>query len=161
MLSQMLWNWYTIDSCFLAESWHVTTQGAFAATCIGTVLLVVLVEFVRRIAREYDASIRRQFSRQAAASRTGTKIDGLATVVFRASPLQQLIRSVLYAAVVGGAYILMLIAMSFNGYVVICIIIGAGLGKFLCDWLVVKVNLHEPEAVSPGKGTDEAAICCI
>ncbi|KLU81392.1 hypothetical protein MAPG_00482, partial [Magnaporthiopsis poae ATCC 64411] len=26
----MLWNWYTIDTCFIASSWRVTSAGMFA-----------------------------------------------------------------------------------------------------------------------------------
>lgn len=50
----MLWNWYTVDSCFLAETWHVKTKGAFAGSVIGVFLLVILIEAFRRGAREYD-----------------------------------------------------------------------------------------------------------
>ena len=50
----MLWNWNTVDSCFLAESWHVKTKGAFAGSVIGVFILVILIEAFRRGAREYD-----------------------------------------------------------------------------------------------------------
>lgn len=55
----MLWNWYTIDSCFLARSWHVRSRGAFAASCIGVILLVLALEFLRRLQREYDRHLHR------------------------------------------------------------------------------------------------------
>src|SRR5438128_1500329 len=32
----MLWNWYTIDSCFLASSWKITSTGAFAGSWYAT-----------------------------------------------------------------------------------------------------------------------------
>ena len=44
---QMLWNWYTVDACFLSTSWRINNDGAFAATCIGVVLLVVALEVLR------------------------------------------------------------------------------------------------------------------
>ncbi|EHK97508.1 putative Copper transport protein ctr4 [Glarea lozoyensis 74030] len=44
----MLWNWNTIDSCM------------FAGSCIGVILLVMSLEFFRRLSREYDALILRQ-----------------------------------------------------------------------------------------------------
>ena len=50
----MLWNWYTVDTCFLAESWHNKTKGAFAGSVIGVFLLVIAIEGLRRLAREYD-----------------------------------------------------------------------------------------------------------
>lgn len=51
----MLWNWNTIDACFISSSWHVTSSAMFAGSCIGTVLLVVALEFLRRAVKEYDA----------------------------------------------------------------------------------------------------------
>ena len=56
--NQMLWNWFVIDSCFLARSWHVRSKGAFAASCIGVVFLVISLEMVRRVQREYDGYLR-------------------------------------------------------------------------------------------------------
>ena len=44
----------TINSCFIARSWHVHTKGGFAGTCIGVVLMGITVELVRRVQRELD-----------------------------------------------------------------------------------------------------------
>jgi solute carrier family 31 (copper transporter), member 1 len=51
---QMLWNWNTVDSCFIAESWRITSSGMFAGSCIGVILLVMSLEFLRRAVKEYD-----------------------------------------------------------------------------------------------------------
>jgi copper transporter 1 len=64
----MLWNWYTIDACFLSEDWQIHSQGGFAALLIGVVLLVVLLEFLRRAAKTYDRYLIRQHLNKAAAS---------------------------------------------------------------------------------------------
>lgn len=69
----MLWNWYTVDSCFLASTWHNKTKGAFAGSVIGVFILVILIEGLRRLAREYD----RYLVRNAMAS-AGYGSDGLA-----------------------------------------------------------------------------------
>ncbi len=50
----MLWNWNTIDSCFLASSWKITSTGVFAGSCIGVALLVISLEMLRRGVKEYD-----------------------------------------------------------------------------------------------------------
>lgn len=219
----MLWNWYTIDACFLHQSWQITTRGAFAATCIGIMLMVVMLEFLRRLAKEYDEWIVRDFrrrsaliseqqrclrqqqgQRQASPSTCGTadaaaKTAGLlattpvvttgkrrggymgsskttmtttTTLKFRASPLQQLIRALIHAVMFGLGYLIMLLAMYYNGYVLISIWIGALLGKFLCDWLTVKFEIHgedeEEEMMSDGftdevprlQGVEDATVCC-
>jgi copper transporter 1 len=53
----MLWNWYTIDACFLSSSWKITSNGMFAGSCIGVILLVMFLEFLRRLGKEYDRYI--------------------------------------------------------------------------------------------------------
>ena len=52
--------------------------------------------------------------------------------------------------------------MYYNGYIIICIFIGAGLGKFVCDWLVVKISpdtLLERNGKKPS-GIEETTVCC-
>ncbi|KAI1746100.1 ctr copper transporter [Xylaria scruposa] len=170
--THMLWNWNTIGACFFAESWQIKTQGAMAATCIGVFLLVIVLEFVRRVGKEYDQFILRQFQHhmdaQAAMAKSQkdccseeSKTDRH-IVMFRASPIQQAIRSFIHAVAFGIAYILMLIAMAFNGYVIIVIIIGAGFGKFVCDWMTQKVIVGGTTN-TPMKNlesSEEATMCC-
>lgn len=174
----MLWNWDTIDACFLTESWRITSDAMFAATCIGIILLVMFVEFFRRLGKEYESFITRQARRQAAAYRiispSSRSCPGAAsagalesyqqTVTVRVTMTQQAIRALIHAITFGGAYITMLLAMYYNGYVIICIFIGAGLGKFLCDWMVVKVDLREMEddgnMKTSGMAEQTTTVCC-
>ncbi|CAI7655018.1 hypothetical protein N7533_002408 [Penicillium manginii] len=160
----MLFNWYTIDACFLSEGWQIQNNGMFAATCIGVILLVVLVEAFRRIGKEYDNFLTRQFERQAVAQQAAfvaNCVDKSTTgraIRFRVTPLQQLARALIHALTFGGAYIVMLLAMYFNVYVIICIFIGAGLGKFLCDWMVVQIDLNSVR--EDAKGVEDTTVCC-
>lgn len=165
-----MWNWYTIDACFLSTSWHISSNGMFAASCIGIAALVVVLEFCRRLGKEYDALIARQFKRnlnmRAAAFRNlpnSTEGSEPPFATFRATPLQQLIRAIIHAVVFGIAYIVMLLAMYYNGYIIFSIILGAGIGKFLCDWMIVKIPLSaESDDVGKNIGhqIDEASVCC-
>jgi copper transporter 1 len=186
----MLWTWYTIDACFLSSSWHITSNGAFAATCIGVILMVITLEALRRLGKEYDEHIQQDFAARVAlianggvgvdpnaagsasggvcpAGGAGAGTEALApqTVTFRASPLQQFVRALIHTATFGLAYIVMLLAMYYNGYVIICILIGALLGKFLCDWMTKTVVIGGPESglVKNGNaaaGIDEPTVCC-
>ncbi|KAK6336144.1 hypothetical protein TWF696_001710 [Orbilia brochopaga] len=176
----MYWNWYTIDACFLSKSWHITSAGMFAGSCIGIVFLVVAVEALRRLARELDRHIVRDWhARAAAASNTPIHIANPAaatasrdsaseklpaektplppapgasrarTLLARFCPfsvssstsvtprptiLQQLLKSFIYAVLLGVGYILMLLAMYYNGYIFFCLVLGAWLGNFLFGW---------------------------
>lgn len=93
---------------------------------------------------------------------------------FRVSPVQQLIRALIHAITFGLAYILMLLAMYFNGYIIISIIIGSAIGKFLCDWMVVQIFLDDGSAGGENggpavlaarnalpRGCEEPTICCV
>ncbi|KAM0277345.1 hypothetical protein ACHAQH_005861 [Verticillium albo-atrum] len=172
----MLWNWDIVDACFLAESWQIQNNGMMAASCIGVALLVVVLECLRRIGKEYDGMIIHQVQRRAAylstdiktyskdasccAPQTEITILPPHVLTFRASPLQQVVRAFIHAVTFGVAYVVMLLAMYFNGYIIISIIIGAGLGKFLCDWLVIRVQVGGGGAGEEAKGIDETTVCC-
>lgn len=146
----------------------------FAATCIGVVLLVMLVEFFRRIGKEYESFITRQCRRQAvvyrnkpALRRCGLEANdatpGHQTVTFRVTMAQQAIRALIHAITFAGAYISMLLAMYYNGFIIISIFIGAGLGKFLCDWMVVKVDLTAVEEGGFKRSSrieETTTVCC-
>jgi solute carrier family 31 (copper transporter), member 1 len=166
----MLWNWNVVDSCFLAQSWHITNNAMFAASCVGAALLVVCLEFLRRVGHEYDAYLLRQFQRQlrlqqaALASATPASCcDGPAPTLgtqyatFRASALEQLIRAIIHGITLGLAYIVMLLIMYYNGYIFISIILGAILGKFLCDWMVVRIPYGNPDEKDERRGSIGAA----
>ena len=162
-----------LDAChsqgtgFLSRSWHITSKGMFAASCIGVVFLVISLELLRRISKEYDLLILRQFQHKVAAQDTSKSPNcsascqtGSQLVMFRASPLQQLIRAVIHAVTFGVAYIIMLLAMYYNGYLIICIFIGAGLGKFLCDWPAQRVPAVGMIESRRDHTVEEPTVCC-
>lgn len=149
---------------FISSSWQIKNNGMFAASCIGVAALVVTLEFLRRISKEYDSFIIRQF-KQNLNARIAAIPEGSepAFATFRATPLQQLIRAMLHAVMFGLAYIVMLLAMYYNGYILISIFIGAGIGKFLCDWMVVRVPMVTRGENDHKNDTDvpqEATVCC-
>jgi copper transporter 1 len=127
--SQMLWNWYTVDSCFLSRSWHITSKGMFAGSCIAVILLVILLEFLRRVGKDYDRYIIRDHQRRyasASSSPNASTDDGgrrknemgvmmrsfimgsMSAGVFRPTILQQAVRAALHMAAFAVAYIVML-----------------------------------------------------
>ncbi|KAJ5340523.1 Ctr copper transporter family protein [Penicillium brevicompactum] len=179
----MYWNWYTIGTCFLAKSWHITSRGMFAGSCIGVICLVICLDFLRRVGREYDAYIVRQ-----ARLRQSARVTDIATtcddnacpgtesefstpktlnhatavasgafvapgpVSYRPSLAEHTIRSLIHMVQFAVAYIVMLLAMYYNGYIIICIFIGAFLGAFIFAW----------EPVSLAKESDATSVtkCC-
>ena len=178
---QMLWNWNTIDACFIARSWHIRSNAAFAGSCIGMVALVMSLELLRRLAKEYDAYIIRSHiaalaasedaaaaAARAAQGEDGSAANGDAPATTKAAPglrttvasflsrpsssssvavgpaggsrkftptlLQQMVRATFHLLQFAVAYFVMLMAMYYNGYIIICILIGAWLGSFIFGW---------------------------
>ncbi|KAF4343224.1 ctr copper transporter family [Fusarium beomiforme] len=159
----MLWNWNTVDSCFISESWHVTSKGMFAGSCIGVILLVMTLEFLRRSVKEWDRYLLRQHAakfQESPATGSDNGKDGNAAVScanpippFRPNVWQQGIRALLHTMQFAVAYFVMLLAMYYNGYFIICIFIGAGLGAFIFQW----ETLGTADKTSASK---EATVCC-
>ncbi|PLB45569.1 copper transporter [Aspergillus steynii IBT 23096] len=201
----MLWNWNTIDACFLSSSWHITSKGMFAGSCIGVIVLVMALEFLRRLGREYDAFIinrarlRAKYLDLDPATLTSTKpgagpaeetccssssnnndndndndagpsktpapvsvpTSALATGFkggrgegkrgIRPTPIEQTIRALLHMVQFAVAYFVMLLAMYFNGYIIICIFIGAFLGAMMFSWEEIGGNGFENDATAVTK----------
>ncbi|KAJ5567723.1 hypothetical protein N7535_007029 [Penicillium sp. DV-2018c] len=250
-MKQMLWNWFTVDACmfppqprlydtfvdifkmnktlintgFLSTSWHVTSRAMFAGSCVGVLFLVVLLEFLRRLGREYDLFIIRRArlrancmtkpsctcsgpspsppllryivpeeERRPAATdetpchchdnastshtgsanpggRPGRPNDGTTTSAaqaghdvgcagdngsstlprYRPSLVEHLIRSLLHTFQFALAYVIMLLAMYFNGYIIICIFIGVFLGALVFSWEPLNFNEESNDALSVTK----------
>ncbi|KAI1441551.1 Ctr-domain-containing protein [Annulohypoxylon stygium] len=168
----MLWNWYTIDSCFLASTWHVTSSGMFAGSCIGVILLTMSLEFLRRTGKEYDRYLVRKHnsapiaamppsskdkdtdSKDAVASSSPINPTPRNPGGFRPTIFEQAIRALLHMVQFAVAYFIMLLAMYFNGYIIICIFIGAYIGAFIFHW----------EYMDAGRGatsaSQEPTVCC-
>ncbi|KAK0734725.1 Ctr copper transporter family-domain-containing protein [Lasiosphaeria miniovina] len=105
------------DTCFLSSHWHVTTAAIFAGTCIGVILLTLSLELLRFLARAWDRKI---VERQGPNSQPN---------IWR-----QLVRAFLFTLQVINAYLLMMLAMYFNGFIFLCIILGSFISFFLFRW---------------------------
>lgn len=158
----------------------------FAGSCIGVICLVLILEFLRRVGREYDAFIvkrarlRAKFLSPSPTTGAGNGVGAggksspsssnsnstsaldqqqqsqnqnqdtktAATPIttqpqpqtengsgiIRPTLIEQLIRAALHMLQFAVAYFIMLLAMYFNGYIIICIFIGAFLGAFIFSW---------------------------
>ncbi|KAI2626124.1 Ctr copper transporter family-domain-containing protein [Hypomontagnella submonticulosa] len=173
----MLWNWNTVDACFISSSWHIRSAGMFAGSCIGVILLAMLLEFLRRSVKEYDHFlVRKNANAGSHVAVTNQSNDGndsgrnspkggpnttaasascnpVASDGYRPKLYEQAIRALLHTAQFAVAYFLMLLAMYYNGYFIICIFIGAYIGSFVFQW----------EKIGGGSQTSaarEATVCC-
>lgn len=164
----MLFNLNTIDSCFLSSQWRITSTAMFAGSCLGVFLLGLVLEFLRRSIKEYDRFLIRQhtskFNPVATAvidesiNKTGVVETATAKCIavpaFRPNVWQQGIRAFLHLLAFVVAYILMLLAMYYNGYLLICIFLGSFVGAFIFQWETLSITGQQTSAAS------ENTVCC-
>jgi copper transporter 1 len=174
----------------------------FAGSCIGVICLVLVLELLRRVGREYDAFILRRArlarmympgpsdaidpsdagnntyqsvsTDDTASKYATTQDDAISTAPdsssttkhlkhnavsngapilagplpprsgvldpYRPSIVEQIVRALLHMLQFAVAYFIMLLAMYFNGYIIICIFIGAFLGSLIFSWEPVSLN---------------------
>lgn len=123
----MLWNWNTIDACFIARSWRITSKAKFAGSCIGVVLLVIVLEMLRRTVKEYDRYLIKKHAESVAAvkaspspksgSDDGTNSPQCPAVVnkgYRPNVFEQAIRALLHMLQFAVAYFIMLCVLSLS-----------------------------------------------
>ena len=179
----MFWNWYTVDACFFSSSWRITSRASFLAACIAVMALVVLLEFLRRLQRQYDRYIfdraQRQHNRGTSSSVTtpdnnhksssrrdsetiktyaanvesapnsavplliddwskklsfSTSPTTTTARLFSPSWLQQAVRGAIYTMQFVVAYLIMLLAMYYNGYILLSIFVGVFVGFCMSSW---------------------------
>ncbi|KAJ7104109.1 Ctr copper transporter family-domain-containing protein [Mycena belliarum] len=119
----MLANWFTIDACFISRDWHIRSTAAYAGSLVGVFFWVVGLEIFRRLAREYDRRIVREYYSR--------NIDAKVVAPFQPTLGQQAIRSFFYFVQFGAAYMLMLLAMYYNIGILLVIFFGAYVGHFV------------------------------
>ena len=99
----------------------------FAGSCLGVIGLVVVLDFLHRLSREYDHFIRARdlssyarvqptsSSRQALKNGPTENTQQVASVPTSWLLLQQTVRAFMHAVQFGLAYVIMLLAMYYNG----------------------------------------------
>ncbi|KAF4621877.1 hypothetical protein G7Y89_g14468 [Cudoniella acicularis] len=143
---QMLLNWNTIDACFLSSDLHIRTAFTFFLTCLASFLLVISLEFLRRLQRRFDQYLRTKnaFLRDkeyvipeemeeqlvhkgnGAASSTSVSKERMTVVV-----IEQTLRGLMHASQFALSYYMILLFMYSNGYIIISILLRALVG-FAC-----------------------------
>lgn len=131
---------------FISSTWQIKSKGMFAGSCIGVIFLVMSLEFLRRLGHEYDRYITSGSGFFSEFSGITPNTDDSSDDARITEPLisskksghptlvQHTLRSLLHTVQFGLAYFIMLLAMYYNGYFIICILIGAFLGTFVFSW---------------------------
>jgi copper transporter 1 len=138
------------SATILFKPWETSSPGGMVASCVGIFLLAMVYEGLKYY-REF------LFRRQYASTRYGTvnnqprednKVvmpDGQYTLRNVICSGHHLLQTFLHMLQVTLSYFLMLVFMTYNGWLCISVILGAGVGFFLFGWkkaMVVDVTEH-------------------
>ncbi|RPA88154.1 Ctr copper transporter [Ascobolus immersus RN42] len=122
----MLFTWDTTNLCLVFRWWHITGPFSLVVSLLGVVVLSAGYEFLRALTRRYEARINAASAPNEESSLLGTGRDGLAPGV--SARKGKLVKAVLYGAQVYYSFFIMLLFMTYNGWVMIAVAVGASLG---------------------------------
>ncbi|EPX72009.1 copper transporter complex subunit Ctr4 [Schizosaccharomyces octosporus yFS286] len=145
--TSMYWNWYTIDACFITKHWHIRSKSMFVGSIFGIIFMMMAMELVRRLQREFDRwCIRQSQYRSSLACHHSPESSFVHSSSNGFSWFTRVcfhfIRSCLYIIQFIVTYIAMLLAMYYNGYVILFLFCGTFLGFFL--FAADTVNYSKP-----------------
>ncbi|KAF9647815.1 Ctr copper transporter [Thelephora ganbajun] len=131
----MLWNTRIIDTCVVFKSWHIRSNAGFVVSCIAIVLLGLFFEWLRSYAKRVDQKILAKEGKgrvRLGSSRDGSRERGEDAPKFSTiSRASRVYRSLLYAVIVFISFFLMLVFMTYNAYLILATVAGAGIGHYL------------------------------
>ncbi|KAF5870298.1 putative high affinity copper transporter protein [Botrytis fragariae] len=180
----MLLNFHTTSTCYLHPSLQVHTSIQFLLTCLFSFLLPILLETTRRYQRTYDRYLRSKNAYRAQQKSLETadedeedklllghndntkrpdrsrllewkwmRIPRISVKVW-----EQVLRAGIHGVQFAISYTVMMMWMYSNGYIIICILLGAvtGFGMFTRDMLEVSGSTRLEE----GENDERGESCC-
>ncbi|KAG8950716.1 hypothetical protein FRC03_012752 [Tulasnella sp. 419] len=137
----MLWNWETVDTCVVFRSWHVTSTTTFVLSFLAIASISIFFEWLKQVAIAYDKRLAATLTK-GKTPLSGTETPGEeALLIARGSavkggnyevpPIPRIIRACLYGAENFTSLFIMLIFMTYNGYLVAAVSLGAAAGHWI------------------------------
>ncbi|KAF4992114.1 hypothetical protein FGRMN_7392 [Fusarium graminum] len=112
----MLFTWDTNNLCIVFRQWHVRSSTSLFFSLVAVILLAVGYEALRSLSRRYEEALDNRV-RTAPRQSQG-----------QADQRAHLIKAILYGLQNFYAFMLMLVFMTYNGWVMIAVSLGAFLG---------------------------------
>lgn len=128
----MLFTWDTTNLCIVFRQWHVRSTTSLVFSLVAVILLAVGYEALRSISRRYEDSLSKKVHSMP------SDVPVTETTPFlpgqnqdEADKRAHVIKAVLYALQNFYAFMLMLIFMTYNGWVMVAVSLGAFAGYLL------------------------------
>ncbi|KAK6340657.1 hypothetical protein TWF696_008982 [Orbilia brochopaga] len=123
----MLFTWDTNNLCIIFRTWHVRGPVSLMLSLLAIVAMTAGYEFVREVSRRYEAKLE---TKRGITRREGSGPAGTAPSV-TANKDGQVIKSLLYATQVFYSFFIMLLFMTYNGWVMAAVAVGAFVGYMI------------------------------
>ncbi|EHY59201.1 hypothetical protein, variant [Exophiala dermatitidis NIH/UT8656] len=117
----MLFTWSSKNLCIIFPQWRVTGTHSFILSLLAIVLLTAGYECVREISRRYEQIHK---ARMAAYSTSASRRESKAAAERQGT----IIKAALYAVQVFYSFFIMLLFMTYNGWVMLAVAVGAFIG---------------------------------
>ncbi|QIW95444.1 hypothetical protein AMS68_000962 [Peltaster fructicola] len=115
----MLFTWDTTNLCIVFRSWHITGTWSLIWSLIAVVLLAAAYEAIREASRRYE-------------ERLSVKLEDMPRSVAGAEDAKaRIIKAILYGIQVFYSFFIMLVFMTYNGWVMLAVGFGAFLGYLM------------------------------
>ncbi|KAH8815089.1 CTR2 long splice variant [Xylogone sp. PMI_703] len=123
----MLFTWDTRNLCIIFRWWHIRTTTGLFLSLLAVVALTAGYEALRQASRQYEAWVAKKYEEvPTVTERTPFLWSGRNQV--EVSKRAHVIKAILYAVQNFYAFMLMLLFMTYNGWVMIAVGVGAFVG---------------------------------
>lgn len=118
----MLFTWDTTDLCIVFPSWHISGTGSLIFSLLAVVLLTAGYEAIREMSRRYESYAKGLL--EGPRGRNGNAGRGTVQQV-------KMIKAALYAVQVFYSFFIMLLFMTYNGWIMLAVAVGAFVGYIM------------------------------
>ena len=130
---------------FISPNVRINNKVQFALVCLGVVLIAVILQFLRRVCRTYDRILlenrdecRPCYGPNRSDAVSVSNLPGFFVLNSNswsgypnsASLAEQVVRAMLHTLALATSYLILGFALSFNGYIIVCILLGTWVGDF-------------------------------
>ncbi|KAH3936633.1 copper transporter [Parastagonospora nodorum] len=133
----MLFTWDTTDLCIVFRGWRITGTGSLIVSLLAIVLLTAGYEAVREASRRYEAYAAKGGERRGGDDlrddeNESSSLLGPGRSVGRTSEQQtKIVKGLFYAVQVFYSFFIMLLFMTYNGWIMLAVAVGAFVGYLM------------------------------
>jgi copper transporter 1 len=132
----MLFTWDTTNLCIVFKSWHIRSTTSLVLSLAAVVLLGIGYEALRALSRRYELAVTKHVDSLPSDNHDGSVTESTPFLwsgqnQAQANSRSHILKGVLYAIQNFYAFMLMLVFMTYNGWVMIAVSVGAFLGYIL------------------------------